>query len=147
MAASCGAYVVLKLWLRPVIFKKYRTRAVFSLMQTREGVWQNEKVCVNPSRRGEGLHKLSSSPKLTRVIKSDLSQTAYYTMLNKIYQMTRYSFACIRRHPLTTPEVFFFFHQSLFLQSRQEYYIIQYEEFGVSWLILIKSASHLWTNC
>ena len=30
-------------------------------MQTREGVWENEKVCVNPCRRGSGLHKLSRS--------------------------------------------------------------------------------------
>ena len=36
-----------------------------SPMQTREEVWENEKVCVNPNRRGEGLRKLLSSPKLT----------------------------------------------------------------------------------
>ena len=45
-------------------------------MQTRERVWENEKVCVNPSRRGEGLHKLSSSPKLTGVFASGYVNTA-----------------------------------------------------------------------
>ena len=45
-------------------------------MQTREGVWENEKVCVNPSHDGEGLHKLSSSPKLTRVFASGCVNTA-----------------------------------------------------------------------
>ena len=45
-------------------------------MQTREEVWENEKVCVNPSRRGEGLHKLSRSPKLTRVFASGYVNTA-----------------------------------------------------------------------
>ena len=45
-------------------------------MQTRERVWENEKVCINPSRRGEGLHKLSRSPKLTRVFASGYVNTA-----------------------------------------------------------------------
>ena len=45
-------------------------------MQTRERVWENEKVCVNPSCRGEGLHKLSRSPKLTRVFASGYVNTA-----------------------------------------------------------------------
>ena len=53
-----------------------RAPCLHSLMQTREGVWKNEKVCVNPSRRGEGLHKRSSSPKLTRVFASGYVNTA-----------------------------------------------------------------------
>ena len=52
-----------------------RAPCLHSLMQTREGVWENEKVCVNPSRRGEDLHKLSSSPKLTRVFASGYVNT------------------------------------------------------------------------
>ena len=36
-------------------------------MQTREGVWENSKVCVNPSRRRVFTQRLSSSPKLPRV--------------------------------------------------------------------------------
>ena len=53
-----------------------RAPCLHSLMQTREGVWENEKVCVNPSRHGEGLHKLSRSPKLTRVFASGYVNTA-----------------------------------------------------------------------
>ena len=43
---------------------KYATKALVSLMQTLEGVWENSKVCVNPSRRRGFTQRLSSSPKL-----------------------------------------------------------------------------------
>ena len=45
-------------------------------MQTREGVWENSKVCVNPSRRRGFSQRLSSSPKLPRVFASGYASTA-----------------------------------------------------------------------
>ena len=47
-----------------------------SLTQTREGVWENSRVCVNPSRRWGFTQRLSSSPKLPRVFVSGYVNTA-----------------------------------------------------------------------
>ena len=40
-----------------------RLPCLLNLMKTLKWVWENSKVCGNPSRGGEGLHKLSHSPK------------------------------------------------------------------------------------
>ena len=66
--------------LRRALFKKYITRAVHSLMQTREGVWENEKVCVK------------FSPKLTGVFASGYVNTAsvLYYFFYKINVLQKY---------------------------------------------------------
>ena len=53
-------------------FKKCKTRPVFTSpdVQTREGVWENSRVCVNPSHRREFTQRLSSSSKVPRVFAS-----------------------------------------------------------------------------
>ena len=53
-----------------------RAPCLHSLMQTWEGVWENSKVCVNPSCRRGFTQRLSSCPKLPRVFASGYVNTA-----------------------------------------------------------------------
>ena len=69
------------------------TAYLHSLMQTREGVWENSKVYVNLSCRRGFTQRLSSSPKLPRVFASgyvNMEHVLYF--LNVIYASTREKF-------------------------------------------------------
>ena len=73
-----------------------------SLMQTLEWVWENSKVCVNPRRRGWGLHKLSHSPKLSLVFASGYVNTARVIYFLILKWLALYNFVCVCFLPVHT---------------------------------------------